>query len=191
MLGRVNKTRTLGLVESFHARVTGLFLLNVLAVALVAAMPVPTALAMDLKEALATSYFSNPDLDAARARLRATDESVSQAHGAFRPELNASGETSRTRTDTSGTGVAIIGDGGVGTIGIGRLHTTARSFSVTAEQNLFRGLRDINRLRQAEASVAAGQAQLLRVEQVVLFSVVSAYADVLRDRRILALRTDE
>ena len=149
--------------------------------------------AMDLKQVLAAAYFNNPELDAARARLRAIDENVSQAHGIFRPQVNARAANSATRTNTSGTGAAVIGGGedGIGTISTGgQLTTIARSFSVTAEQSLFRGLRSINRLREAEAGVRAGQAQLLRVEQVVLFAAASAYANVIRDRRTFALRTE-
>jgi outer membrane protein len=157
------------------------------------ALPMAAVHPMDLKQALAAAYFSNPDLDAARARLRAIDEVVSQAHGAFRPYVSATGERSETRTNTSGTGATVIGTGpsGAGTVTTaGDLTTTARLFSVTAEQSLFRGLRSINRLREAEAGVRAGQAQLLRVEQVILFTAASAYADVVRDRRVFALRRE-
>src|SRR5688572_15630321 len=117
--------------------------------------------AMDLKQVLAAAYFNSPELDAARARLRATDETVSQAHGIFRPRVNASAANSAIHSNTSGTGAAVIGggEGGAGTITSGGdLTTIARSLSVTVEQSLFRGLRSINRLREAEAGVRAGQA---------------------------------
>lgn len=168
-------------------------LLVALGSAFAAALPMGAVHATDLKQVLAAAYFMSPELDAARARLRAIDEDVSQAHGVFRPRVTARAANSATRTNTSGTGAAVIGggEGGIGTISsVGELTTIARSFSVTAEQSLFRGLRSINRLREAEAGVRAGQAQLLRVEQVVLFAAASAYANVVRDRRILALRNE-
>jgi outer membrane protein len=121
------------------------------------------------------------------------DEDVAQAHGAFRPQITARGAATQTRTNTDGSGATIIpgGGGGIGTIASGgELNTRARTFSVVAEQSLFKGLRSINRLHEAEAGVKAAQAQLLRVEQVVLFAAASTYAGVVRDRAIQALRSD-
>ena len=42
-----------------------------------------------LSDALAVAYESNPQLDAARAGLRAIDENVSQANSKFRPSAGA------------------------------------------------------------------------------------------------------
>ena len=47
-----------------------------------------------LDEALAASYRYNPRIDAERARLRATDESVPQARAGYMPRLNAGADAS-------------------------------------------------------------------------------------------------
>src|ERR671939_1894278 len=49
------------------------------------------AFAMTLTEALARAYATNPQLNAERARQRATDESVPQAKALERPQVSASG----------------------------------------------------------------------------------------------------
>src|SRR5258706_2552633 len=48
------------------------------------------ALAESLPEALAKAYQSNPQLNAERARQRATDESVPHALAGYRPQIVAS-----------------------------------------------------------------------------------------------------
>src|SRR6266566_8496942 len=66
--------------------------------ALLASALVPLALvfslpaqALSLKEALATSYATNPQIEAARASLRATDEEVAKANAGWRPSLSLNG----------------------------------------------------------------------------------------------------
>ncbi len=49
-----------------------------------------TAFAESLPEALAKAYQTNPQLNAERARQRATDENVPQALAGYRPQIIAS-----------------------------------------------------------------------------------------------------
>jgi outer membrane protein len=51
---------------------------------------VPRACAEGLPEALAKAYQSSPQLNAERARQRATDENVPQALAGYRPQIIAS-----------------------------------------------------------------------------------------------------
>src|ERR1700734_2996934 len=44
-----------------------------------------------LREALGLAYETNPQLDAQRAALRATDENVPQANAGWRPTINTQG----------------------------------------------------------------------------------------------------
>src|SRR2546423_12512889 len=50
-----------------------------------------SAHAISLKDALATAYRPNPQLGAARANLRATDEEVAKANAGWRPTISVSG----------------------------------------------------------------------------------------------------
>ncbi|HEY0300578.1 MAG TPA: TolC family protein, partial [Rhizomicrobium sp.] len=46
---------------------------------------------LSLAQALAIAYETNPQLEGARAGVRAVDEGVAQANSAWRPTINASG----------------------------------------------------------------------------------------------------
>lgn len=133
------------------------------------------ASAETLKDALAAAYQYNPQLDAERARLRATDEGVSQANAAFRPSINAGATTSFQRTDTKPPST-----------NDGRLYP--KTWNVTVNQPIFRGFRSINGVNVAEANVRAGREILRNTEQTVLIGAVTAYMDVIRDEAILKLR---
>jgi TolC family type I secretion outer membrane protein len=140
-----------------------------LALGLMAAAP---AGAQTLEEALATSYASNPTLQAARAQLRATDELVPQALSNWRPTVQADGSVGPTWEDVRGRGSGAFP---LGTAGL----------SVT--QPLYRGGSSSAQLSQAENLVRAGRAQLAGVEQQVLLDSVTAYVDVLAAQALLDL----
>lgn len=128
-----------------------------------------------LREALAATYSNNPQLDAERARLRATDEGVAQANSAFRPTVTGNGSVGfeRLQTKPSSTSAG---------------NTYPKTWGVTVNQPIFRGFRSINGVNVAEANVRAGRETLRQTEQVVLIGAVSAYMDVIRDQAILKLR---
>ncbi|MEO0792454.1 MAG: TolC family protein, partial [Pseudomonadota bacterium] len=136
------------------------------AVLVVGCLGVGSARAETLKAALADAYTYNPLLDASRARLRALDETVSQANGNFRPSVTSGGTLLRQRDN--------ISEGGT----TANLDTRAADVAISIDQSLFRGLRNINELRQSEASVRAGRAELAAAEQALLLAVVAAYVDV-------------
>jgi outer membrane protein len=66
-------------------------------------------------------------------------------------------------------------------------NTPAR-FAIGLSQPIFQGFRTVRETERAEANVAAGQQDLLAVEQEVLLDATAAYMDVVRDREIVALR---
>ena len=125
--------------------------LGVSLASLTACTSIATPLAADtLREALLATYETNPKLDAERARLRATDESVPQAKAGYRPSaaLNADAGRQRTLTDPTSSG-----DG----------TTTAWGYNVTVQQNLFHGYRTVNSVREAESDVRAGRENLRNI----------------------------
>jgi outer membrane protein len=136
----------------------------------------PAANAQSLQQALTQTYRTNPQLDAARATLRATDENVALANSTYRPTVSGNASASWTRTDTQPVGT---GSGG-------ELHP--RQFGVNITQPLFRGFQSLNQVRVAEASVRAGREVLRSTEQAVLLAAATAYMDVVRDQAILRLR---
>ena len=49
-----------------------------------------------LESALSRAYGNNPDLNAQRASVRATDETVPQAKSGYRPQINGVADVGRT-----------------------------------------------------------------------------------------------
>jgi outer membrane protein len=128
-----------------------------------------------LAEALASAYSGNPTLGAERARQRATDEETAQALSGWRPTVDAAADAGIADTHTKPN---------MGTNGT----TYPADISITLTQPIFRGFKTVKGVKRAEADVEAGRQNLLAVEQQTLFDTVTAYMNVIRDRRILALR---
>jgi outer membrane protein len=117
---------------------------------------------------MASAYWNNPQLNAERARQRATDENVPQALAAFRPALNAVSNTGRTFS--------------------GPQQNQTFDAGVSVEQTVFSGFRNVNRLKGAESSVLAGQETLRDAEQIILLDAVTAFMDVVQAQAELNLR---
>lgn len=132
-----------------------------------------------LFDALATAYATNPDLEAERAQLRATDEGVPQALSGYRPTITGTGQIGKSRVHNQ-----------TGIIGTGRENRTPRSLAITISQPIFRGFRTLAETRSAEASVRAGRANLVSVEQQVMLSVIRAYMDVVTNKAVVDLRVN-
>jgi outer membrane protein len=125
-----------------------------------------------LRQALGTAYETNPQLDAQRAALRATDENVAQANAGWRPTVNAQGTY----------GVQDVNQQVQG------LLTHPLSTQLVISQPLYRGGRTVAEVSRAKAQVRAGRAQLSNTEQNVLLDGVTAYMDVVRDAKSLKLK---
>ncbi len=141
------------------------------------------ALAESLPSALASAYMTNPTLNAERAKLRAIDEEASQARSNFRPSLSGTLDSGYRKTVPKLKG----GGGSTGGFNSGGTHHP-EGYSITLNKTLFRGLRTINAIREAEANIQAGRASLRSVEQTTMLEAVTAYMDVVRDQAIVRLR---
>jgi outer membrane protein len=141
------------------------------------ALQATPAQAQSMTEALSEAYTNNPTLQAARARLRATDENVPQALSNWRPTVTAG----------ANYGVA---DGESRTSRAGSATDTSRNprgANLTVTQPLYRGGRTVAGTNRAEAQVLAERARLMATEQQVLSDGVNAYVNVLRDSALLRL----
>lgn len=131
---------------------------------------------MTLPAALAAAYRNNPQLNAERARVRATDEGVPQALSGYRPQVTATVDGGVQHTDSTTTAGRAAGTRAPHGVGL------------TATQTIFNGLRTGNRTRAAEAQVFAAREALRVFEQQILLDAVTAYMNVLRDTAILDLQ---
>ena len=130
---------------------------------------------LTLDEALAAAYASSPALQAERAKLRATDETVPQALSGYRPTLQASGTFGRQRDNTTARGLA------------SEETNSPASLGVDLVQPVYDGGRAAAAVRQAEGAVRAQRAALNAAEQEILLATATAYMDALRDLAVLDL----
>ena len=138
-----------------------------------AALLAGTASADTLREALVSTYNSNPTIMAQREALKGTDASVAIARSASRPQVSATAGLNQDLTRTGG------GNG--------------RNFSagVDVSYPLFNGGSVRNQIKAAKTRVDAGRATLRAVEGDVFTEAVAAYMDVIRDRAIVELNQNQ
>ena len=133
------------------------------------AMPVS---AETLREALATSYDTNPTLTGARAGQRATNEGVAIAKANGRPDVNGTLSYTEILPRSDGTNF-----------------TPDRTFGGRTDVSvpLYTGGAVKNGIRAAESRVQAGIAGLRATESAIFSAVVGSYMDVIRDESIVDL----
>jgi outer membrane protein len=155
--------------------------LSAMATALVATS---TIRAETIESALARAYEENPQLNAQRASVRATDEYIPQALSGYRPRIGATATVGEQRADL--TDVTNTASGPVYT----PLGTTATpyTYGVTVTQNVFNGFQTANRTRTAESQVMAAREGLRVLEQTILLNGATIYMDVLRDAAIVQIQ---
>lgn len=129
---------------------------------------------LTLIDALGVAYETNPQLGAAQAGVRATDETVAQANARWRPNISATGTYAYNDVKLNGGGGHVITHPVQGTLGF--------------TQELFRGGRTYAEIGRAKANVRAARAELQATEQTVLLSAATSYMDVVRDSAIVNLR---
>jgi len=140
---------------------------------------ITVAHAETLNQALASAYEYNPQLDAERARLRATDEEVTRARSGFRPVITGGADINYQYNRTRSSNPAL---------GTTESETHPKGYSIDAVQPIFSGFRVINAVNEQEANVRAARESLRAVEQDVLLQAVTAFMDVVRDQAIVRLR---
>jgi len=133
-----------------------------------------TASADTLREALVSSYNTNPTLTAQRESQKATDAAVAIAKAAGRPQISGSAGLNR---DLTRRGILDTGGSKGPTLSAG----------VDLSVPLYSGGAVKNSVRAAETRVDAGRATLRAVEGDVFTQAVAAYMDVIRDRAIVEL----
>ena len=139
--------------------------------------------AESMQSALGRAYTGNPQLNAQRASVRATDENVPQALSGYRPKVGVTatlGEQRTDLTDVSLTPPSVYTP----------LHETVTpyTYGVTATQTLFNGFQTANRTRAAESQVSGAQEGLRVMEETILLNGATIYMDVLRDTALVRIQ---
>ncbi|MGY3528675.1 outer membrane protein [Bradyrhizobium embrapense] len=130
--------------------------------------------AESLPEALVKAYQTNPQLNAERARQRATDENVPQALAGYRPQVSAG----------LSVGLQAVRDQLPGNV-IQSATLKPWQIGVTVTQTLFNGFKTANSVRVAELQVQSGREALRNVGQGVLLDAVTAYTNVLANQTLV------
>jgi outer membrane protein len=143
------------------------------------------AMADTIEKALVQAYQNNPQINAQRAAVRATDENIPQALSGYRPRISATATYGAQYIDSTTTT-----RGTTGATATTRQHgwNDPRTVGTTLTQTLFNGFQTGNRTRQAESQVSAARETLRVIEQTVLLDAATAYMNVLRDTATLELQ---
>jgi len=128
-----------------------------------------------LRDALRSAYKTNPQIEAERASLRATDENVPRALSNYRPTITADANVGHLRLNTRPDSTA---EG----------PTNPYGYGISLNQQIFRGFRTRNAVNEAEANIRAGRETLRTTEQTVLLAAVASYMNVVRDQATVRLR---
>ena len=136
-----------------------------------------------LQEALVAAYSANPTLLAARAALRAVDETVPQALAGWRPTIVVSGSYG------GGTGFSQIGSSTNGVNGNPKLNINREELigTATLNQPIYTGGRTEAATHSAENRVLSQRGRLIATEQNVFGNVVTDYVNVIQADQLLAL----
>jgi TolC family type I secretion outer membrane protein len=126
--------------------------------------------AQTLEEALVAAYLTNPDLEAQRAALRATDELVPQALSDWRPTIAIDSAAIATDVDASN-------DAG------GSFNTTQGGIAL--DQQIYSGGETTANTTRAENLVRLERARLVAFEQQVLLDAVTVYTNLLAAEAVL------
>ncbi|GLR47658.1 TolC family outer membrane protein [Sphingomonas astaxanthinifaciens] len=152
---------------------------RLLACCAVAALALSSPAAADtLREALVSTYRTNPTLNAQREALKSTDANVAIARAGARPQVTGTVGVNR---DLTRSGILDTGSPKGPTI----------SGGVDLSVPLFQGGRVKNSIAAAKTRVEAGRATLRAVEGDVFTDAVAAYMDVIRDRAIVELNENQ
>lgn len=133
---------------------------------------VPAARADDLMQALAMAYATNPDIQEARARTRAQDESVQIARAPGLPSLQAVGRFNRS---------LLVGENN------STLPTRTLTGEVDASIPIYAGGGIRNATNAAKQRVYASRKDLTSAESSVFASVVENYLSVIHDEAVVQL----
>ena len=161
-----------------HIRSIGLGIVAVAAASSVAA-------ADTLEWALIQAYQNNPSLNAQRASLRATDESVPQPLSGYRPNLSLTatgGYNYQNATSVFPLGGVLINSP------FFAQSFYSRTIGANGTYTLFNGFQTANRTRQAESQMDAERETYRVTEQQVLLDAATAYMNLLRDGAVLDLQ---
>ena len=141
---------------------------------------------MTLADAISLAYRSNPTLEAGRYDLAATDQSLGLALSELRPtsELQVTGQYDRTEAGRLTQKTRFGAKSSIFT-------RNSLGAQLIVTQPILTGGKASADIAGAEAQIRAGRAGLQASEGDLLLATITAYCDVRRDTRSLAIRAGD
>ncbi len=160
---------------------------SLIAISIAAALyPNASAYAETLQDALLSAYVDNPQLQAQRARLRVTDETYVQVQAEFAPNVSLQGQGTYIRAWASKETRAAERASTPNLPNFQEQNTGTGSLVIS--EPIYTGGKLAADLKAADADIRAGREALRTTEANVLYNVILAYADTLRDQQELDIR---
>ncbi|MCK6417692.1 MAG: TolC family outer membrane protein [Alphaproteobacteria bacterium] len=136
---------------------------------------------LNLSDVVALGLSSHPQVNALQSSRRATGEELAQARAKFLPSLDLRIDGGYERTENATTRA----DSGAAHEDMQR-HLA----SVTMTQLLFDGFGSNYEVQRQKARISSASSRLQETTELVGFSIVEAYLDVLRQRKLLKIARD-
>jgi outer membrane protein len=133
-----------------------------------------------LTDAIQMAYASNPGFKSQQATLAATNEGYAQARSNFGPQVSVTGGVEYQTADVT-LPPSLFSSQPTNQ----HLSATTETADLSLTQPLYTFGRNRARLAEASANILAGRQGVRQAESKLLLSVITAYADVLRDREIV------
>ncbi len=147
----------------------------------------PSIGAETLEQALASAYRNSPQLMAERARVLEADESYVQAASQGRFTASATGSAGITNSIVRTPGSPSFFNQNPSNI-TNKDTFVPRSFAITGRKTLYQGGRVRSLKGQAKYGILAARENLRNAEQSILLAAATAYADVVQNEEIAAIR---
>lgn len=147
--------------------------------------------ASDLSDALISTYQTNPELIAAREKLKITDEQMYNAISGFLPRIYYQGRKTYQKDDTN-TSITSIQD----TSQVSYNKVTPWDYNkrinsdINLQQNLFSGGQSVMAVRIAKFTIDAAREELISTEQSVFQKAISAFAGVIYAKQVLEINKE-
>lgn len=151
-----------------------------------------SALGTTLSEALISAYQQNPELIAAREKLKTIDEQMYQAISGFLPSIEYSAKKTRSKSDTDSSS-ALNSELNLKTTTSKvspRKTETQQSSGFTITQNVFNGGRSLIAVQIAKYNIESARADLTSTEQKVLLETIEAYLKVMQAKQVLEINKE-
>ncbi len=152
-----------------------------------------SALATTLSEALVNTYQHNPELTAAREKLKTIDEQMYQAISNFLPQISYSAKATRTQSDTESSSVLNSRTGVVSTQTTKvspRTLSKEKTSGISITQNVFNGGRSMMAVQIAKYIIESGRADLVSAEQRIFLEAIEAYLKVIQTKQVLEINKE-